>query len=56
MLCTFQINSPDSFYNAILYGLILKLSKNEQQIFNENEIEQITAQQFINDLKDRKKL
>ena len=55
-LCTFQINSPDSFYNAILYGLIFKLSKNEQQIFNENKIEQIIGKQFINSLKDRKKL
>ena len=25
-LCTFEINSPDSFYNAIFYGLIFKLS------------------------------
>lgn len=26
-LRTFEINSPNSFYNAILYGLIVKLSK-----------------------------
>ena len=33
-LCTFEINSPDSFYNAIFYGLIFKLSttKNKKKL------------------------
>lgn len=27
ILCTYEIKSPDSFYNAILYGSIFELSK-----------------------------
>ena len=44
-LCTFETDSKDSFYNAIIYGLIVKLSENKE--VNRNIVEQILGKEFF---------
>ena len=53
-ICTFEMNLPDSFYNAILYGLIFKLSKNEQGI-DKSKMLQIVEKYFLKNYMIKKK-
>ena len=46
-LCTFQTDSKDSFYNAVIYGLIVKLSENKEA--NRNIVEQILGKEFFSE-------
>ena len=51
-LCSFEADSKDSFYNAILYGLIFKLSPNKEKI-GRNIVEQILGKNFFNDFQKK---
>ena len=51
-LCSFESDSKDSFYNAILYGLIFKLSPNKEKI-GRNIVEQILGKKFFNDFQKK---
>ena len=53
-LCTFEIDSKDSFYNAIIYGLIVKLSENKE--VNRHIVEQILGKEFFEDIQKMKEL
>lgn len=53
-ICTFEMNLPDSFYNAILYGLIFKLSKDEQGI-DKSRMLQIVGKYFLKNYMIKKK-
>ena len=48
------MNLPDSFYNAILYGLIFKLSKDEQGI-DKSRMLQIVGKYFLKNYMIKKK-
>ena len=41
ILCSFERDSKDSFYNAILYGLVRKLLQNKEKKVHKNIIQQI---------------
>lgn len=46
-LTTFEKNSKDLFYNAVLYALIFKLTKRSEFITDENEIMTIIGNRYI---------
>ena len=51
-LCSFETDSKDSFHNAILYGLIFKLSPNKEKV-DRTIAAQILGKKFFNDFQKK---
>ena len=55
-LCTFEENSKDSFYNAILHALNFKNTNKPERFYDEKKkIEQIFGKEFLINRKIKKK-
>ena len=53
-LCSFENDSKDSFFNAILYGLLFQLSKDNRK--DKEKVEEVLGKKFFDDFQKRKKI
>ena len=53
-LCSFENDSKDSFFNAILYGFLFKLSKDNKK--DKEKVEEVLGNSFFDDFQKRKKI
>ena len=53
-LCSFENDSKYSFFNAILYGFLFKLSKDNKK--DKEKVEEVLGKSFFDDFQKRKKI
>ena len=53
-LCSFENDSKDSFFNAILYGFLFKLSKDNKK--DKEKVEEVLGKSFFDDFQKRNKI